>query len=48
MAGGGAGKVAGYGGGGGGGGGFRTTYPSPATGGFPIIAQSYPITVGAG
>ena len=48
VAGGGAGKVAGYGGGGGGGGGFRTTYPSPATGGFPIIAQSYPITVGAG
>ena len=35
-------------GGGGGAGGFRTSYPNPATGGFPVAAQEYPITVGAG
>jgi len=35
-------------GGGGGAGGFRQSYPNPATGGFPITATSFPITVGAG
>ena len=35
-------------GGGGGGGGFRTNFPQPATGGLPVSAQEYPITVGAG
>ena len=43
--------VAGGGGGdsgGGGAGGMRYSYPNPATGGFPISAQGYPITVGAG
>ena len=38
----------GSGNGGGGAGGFRQSYPNPATGGFPITATSYPITVGAG
>jgi hypothetical protein len=39
----------GYGrGGGGGAGGFRQNYPSPGTGGLPVTAQAYPITVGAG
>jgi hypothetical protein len=37
-----------YGAGGGGAGGFRQSYPNPATGGFPITATTYPITVGAG
>jgi len=47
--------VAGGGGGGdgsgsgaGGAGGFRTTYPSPATGGFAVAAQEYTVTIGAG
>jgi hypothetical protein len=44
---GGAGGGKGSGSGGGGGGGYRTTYPSPATGGTPVSAQAYPITVGA-
>ncbi len=37
-------------GGGGGAGGYRTTFPSPScnAGAFPIAAQTYPITVGAG
>jgi hypothetical protein len=34
--------------GGGGGGGFRQNYPSPTIAGLPVIAQTYPITVGAG
>jgi hypothetical protein len=34
--------------GGGGAGGFRTNFPSPSTGGQPVLAQTYPITVGAG
>jgi hypothetical protein len=46
VAGGGAGGGA-YGGGGGAGG-FRQNFPSPATGGLPVTAQGYPITVGAG
>jgi hypothetical protein len=37
-----------YAGGGGGAGGYRQNYPSPAFGGFPVSAQGYPITVGAG
>jgi hypothetical protein len=45
---GGAGGGDGSGSGGGGAGGFRTTYPSPATGGFPISIQEYSVTVGAG
>lgn len=43
--------VAGGGGGrngGGGAGGFRQSFPNPATGGFPISVQTYPITVGGG
>ena len=35
-------------GGGGGAGGYRTNYPSPASGGLSVTAQTYPITVGAG
>jgi hypothetical protein len=34
--------------GGGGAGGYRESFPNPATGGFPVSAQAYPITVGAG
>ena len=34
--------------GGGGAGGYRTNWPSPATGGFPISATSYPISTGGG
>ena len=45
---GGAGGGDGSGSGGGGAGGFRTTYPSPATGGTPVSVQTYPITIGAG
>jgi hypothetical protein len=45
---GGAGGGDGSGSGGGGAGGYRTTYPSPATGGLPVSAQTYAITVGAG
>lgn len=37
-----------FGGGGGGAGGFRQSFPNPATGGFPVAAQGYPITIGAG
>jgi hypothetical protein len=36
------------GGGGGAGGGYRESFPNPATGGLPVTAQAYPITVGAG
>ena len=35
-------------GGGGGAGGYRISFPNPATGGFPVTATTYPITVGAG
>lgn len=35
-------------GGGGGAGGYRESFPNPATGGLPVSAQAYPITVGAG
>ena len=35
-------------GGAGGAGGFRQSFPNPSTGGFPVSAQGYPITVGAG
>ena len=38
----------GSGGGGGGAGGYRESFPNPATGGFSVTAQAYPITVGAG
>ena len=38
----------GCGSGGGGAGGYRTNYPSPATGGQPVSAQTYPISVGSG
>jgi hypothetical protein len=34
--------------GGGGAGGYRESFPNPATGGFPISVQGYPITVGGG
>lgn len=34
--------------GGGGAGGYRESFPNPATGGFPVSAQAYPITVGGG
>jgi hypothetical protein len=46
--------VAGGGGGGGnhgaggGAGGFRQSFPNPATAGFPVSVQGYPITVGGG
>ena len=36
------------GGGGAGAGGYRTNFPSPATGGLSVTAQTYPITIGAG
>jgi len=45
---GGAGGGDGSGTGGGGAGGFRTIYPSPATGGLSVSAQTYAITIGAG
>ena len=51
VAGGAGGGNGGTGGGGGGGaGGYRTSFPSPNSnaGAFPISAQTYPITVGAG
>jgi hypothetical protein len=51
IAGGGGGSADGgqpQGGAGGGAGGFRQSFPNPATGGFPITAIAYPITVGAG
>jgi hypothetical protein len=34
--------------GGGGAGGYRQNYPSPTIAGLPVIAQTYPITVGSG
>jgi hypothetical protein len=37
-----------YAGTGGGAGGLRQNYPSPATAGLPVIATTYPITVGSG
>ena len=37
-----------FGGGGGGAGGFRQSFPNPATGGFSVSAQAYPITIGGG
>ena len=37
-----------YGAGGGGAGGYRESFPNPASGGLPVSAQAYPITVGAG
>ena len=46
LAGGGSGGP-GYGGGGGAGG-YRTNFPSPSSGGLPVSAQGYPVTVGAG
>ena len=50
LAGGGGGGTGIGGAGGGGAGGHRTTFPSPTcnAGAFPITAQTYPITVGAG
>jgi hypothetical protein len=45
---GGAGGGDGSGTGGGGAGGYRTTYPSPISGGLPVSVQGYPIVVGAG
>ena len=46
--GGGGGSLGGAGGASGGGaGGFRTNFPSPVTGGLPVSAQEYTITVGA-
>ena len=38
----------GDGAGGGGAGGYRISYPNPGTGGLPVSAQGYPITVGGG
>ena len=35
-------------GGGGGAGGYLASYPNPATGGFPVSATTYPITIGGG
>jgi len=35
-------------GGGGGAGGYRQIFPSPSTGGLPVSATTYPVTVGAG
>ena len=48
VIGGGAGGAESVAGGGGGAGGYRESFPNPATGGTPITAQAYPITVGAG
>ena len=48
LAAGGGGASGGGGAGGGGAGGHRFSFPNPATGGFPVSEQSYPITVGAG
>jgi hypothetical protein len=51
IAGGGGGSADGgqpQGGAGGGAGGFRQSFPNPATAGFPVTAQAYPITVGGG
>ena len=46
--GGGQNSTGGGGGGGGGAGGYRESFPNPATGGFPVSAQAYPITIGGG
>jgi hypothetical protein len=48
VAGGGGGASGPGGAGGGGAGGHRFSFPNPATGGFPVSVQTYPITVGAG
>ena len=48
LAAGGGGASGGGAAGGGGAGGHRFSFPNPATGGFPISVQSYPITVGGG
>ena len=48
VAGGGGGGAGCGSGGGAGAGGMRFSFPNPATGGLPISAQAYPITVGAG
>ena len=48
VAGGGGGGPGCAGGGGGGAGGLRKSYPNPATGGHPISASPYSITVGGG
>ncbi len=48
LAGGGGGASGGGAAGGGGAGGHRFSFPNPATGGFPVSAQTYPITVGGG
>jgi hypothetical protein len=48
VAGGAGGGYGGGNGGGGGAGGMRFSFPNPATGGLPVEAQGYPITVGAG
>ena len=48
VAGGGGGGAGCGGGGAAGAGGMRFSFPNPATGGFPISAQAYSITVGAG
>ena len=48
VAGGGGGGAGCAAGGGGGGGGMRFSFPNPATGGLPVSAQGYAITVGAG
>ena len=44
----GGGGAAGCRSGGGGAGGFRQNYPSPSIAGLPVIATTYPITVGSG
>jgi hypothetical protein len=48
VAGGGGGGRASASGGGGGAGGFRQNYPSPTIAGLPVIATTYPITIGSG
>jgi hypothetical protein len=48
VAGGGGGGAGCGGGGGAGGGGMRFSFPNPATGGLPVSAQGYTITVGGG
>ena len=48
VAAGGGGGWGGGNGGGGGAGGMRFSFPNPGTGGLPVSAQGYPITIGAG
>ena len=48
VAGGGGGGAGCAAGGGGGAGGMRFSFPNPATGGSPVTAQGYPITIGGG